>query len=118
MLLKADQPSDKSYWISVGSQYRKGAPSAYGVLKYSTAGSSSPNPANIVTPGAVADKKWKTEGGWVVIGGTGLWEWGVRGVWAVCGERVWGHMQLWYVRTTVLQAAAAPPLPISSLLEQ
>ena len=54
----------------------------------------------------------------MVIGGAGLWEWGVRGVWAVCGERVWGHMQLWYVRTTVLQAAAAPPLPISSLLEQ
>lgn len=69
MLLKADQPSDKSYWISVGSQYRKGAPSGYGVLKYSTGGGSNPDPANIVTPGAVADKKWKTDG--ALSGGSG-----------------------------------------------
>lgn len=63
MLLKADQ-APGSYWLSVGSQYRKGAPSAYGVLRYSTAAAgSTPNPANIVTPAAVADRKWSTEGG-------------------------------------------------------
>lgn len=62
VLLKADQPSDRTYWISVGSQYRKGAPSGYGVIKYSGGSSSVPSPANIVTPGAAVDKKWTTEG--------------------------------------------------------
>lgn len=62
MLLKADQ-SAGAYWISVGSQYRKGAPSGYGVLRYSSASSgSSPNPANIVQPAAAVDRKWSTQG--------------------------------------------------------
>lgn len=62
VLLKADQPSDRTYWISVGSQYRKGAPSGYGVVKYSGGSSSGPDPANIVSPAAVVDKKWTTDG--------------------------------------------------------
>jgi hypothetical protein len=62
VLLKADQPSDRTYWISVGSQYRKGAPSGYGVIKYSGGSSSGPDPATIVTPAAVVDKKWTTDG--------------------------------------------------------
>jgi hypothetical protein len=62
VLLKAGQPSDRAYWISVGSQYRKGAPSGYGVLKYSGGSSSAPNAGDIVTPAAAVDKKWTTEG--------------------------------------------------------
>lgn len=62
VLLKADQDSSRSYWISVGSQYRKGAPSAYGVLRYSGSSSSEPPAANIVSPADVVNKKWTTDG--------------------------------------------------------
>lgn len=65
MLLTADQSPDQTYWISVGSQYRKGAPSAYGVLKYRGGSSSEPPAANIISPADVVDKKWTTDGEWV-----------------------------------------------------
>lgn len=56
MLLKADQPLG-SYWISVGSQYRKGAPSGYALLRYQGR-SKAANASNIIQPGAVANMKW------------------------------------------------------------
>ena len=60
VLLTANKPAG-TYWISVGSQYRKGAPSGYGILRYSNAAAgSTPNPANIVQPDAVVDRKWST----------------------------------------------------------
>lgn len=33
VLIKADQPRG-SYWITAGSQYRKGAPNAFATIKY------------------------------------------------------------------------------------
>lgn len=56
LLLKADQAAG-SYWISVGSQYRKGAPAGYAVLKYKGS-KSNPNPANIIQPGPFEKLKW------------------------------------------------------------
>lgn len=56
VLIKADQAAG-AYWISVGSQYRKGAPAGYGVLKYKGSGGK-PNPANIIQPGPFVDRKW------------------------------------------------------------
>eukprot|EP00879_Flechtneria_rotunda_P031612 GHRR01034549.1.p1 GENE.GHRR01034549.1~~GHRR01034549.1.p1 ORF type:complete len:321 (+),score=110.97 GHRR01034549.1:649-1611(+) len=58
VLLKADQAVG-SYWISVGSQYRKGAPAAYAVLKYEGS-KAQPNPDNIIQPGPFVNKKWNT----------------------------------------------------------
>jgi L-ascorbate oxidase len=55
--LKASQAAG-SYWISVGSQYRKGAPATYAVLKYKNSKSGGPNPANIVQPGPFDKLKW------------------------------------------------------------
>ncbi|KAF6252743.1 Cupredoxin [Scenedesmus sp. NREL 46B-D3] len=50
----------KAYWINVGSQHRKGAPSAYGILRYEGA-AESPDPSQIIQPGPMADKKWPAE---------------------------------------------------------
>lgn len=39
------------------SQYRKGAPSVYGILRYEVS-KAPPSPADIIKPGAIVDKKW------------------------------------------------------------
>jgi L-ascorbate oxidase len=46
VIIKADQPAG-SFWISVGSQYRKGAPSGFGILRYKGS-SQAPEAANIM----------------------------------------------------------------------
>lgn len=56
VLLKADQASG-SYWISVGSQYRKGAPAVYGTLKYKSTKSTA-IPTTIIQPGPFDTRKW------------------------------------------------------------
>lgn len=56
VVLKANQAAG-SYWVSVGSQYRKGAPATYAILKYKNS-KSGPNPANIVQPGPFDKLKW------------------------------------------------------------
>lgn len=56
VLLRANQAAG-SYWISVGSQYRKGAPAGYAVLKYKNS-QAQPNPANIIQPGPFDKLKW------------------------------------------------------------
>lgn len=53
----------------MGSQYRKGAPSAYGMLKYTTTGVAL-NPANIVSPAAAVGKRWSIDSEYLWVGGS------------------------------------------------
>jgi hypothetical protein len=39
------------------SQYRKGAPSAYGIYRYESS-KAPPDPSTIIQPGPMVDKKW------------------------------------------------------------
>lgn len=39
------------------SQYRKGAPSAYGIYRYESS-KATPDPSQIIQPGPMADRKW------------------------------------------------------------
>lgn len=62
VLIKPNQAgvdTSKSYWINVGSQYRKGAPSAYGIYRYESS-KATPDPSQIIQPGPMADRKWNT----------------------------------------------------------
>ncbi|KAF8065871.1 L-ascorbate oxidase [Scenedesmus sp. PABB004] len=58
VLLKANQPVGR-YWISVASQYRKGAPATYAVLQYEGS-TTPPNPVTALQPGPAVDLKWNT----------------------------------------------------------
>jgi len=53
----------------VASQYRKGAPSAYGVLKYTSLTTGvALNPANIVSPAAAVGKRWSVDSEYLWVG--------------------------------------------------
>ena len=52
VLLKADHPS-RTYFITVASQYRAGAPYGYGFLRYSNASASDLPPTPTVQSGTV-----------------------------------------------------------------